>query len=156
MKQLRRLVGNLLCLLRALGQLFSYGLLYCWALLSPKAVLAARLVASESQLGEFYLRVVRNNSSGQLIGLSGQIRFCPGSVWLQRPRVPEAARVGLDLSFWTQGGSTHADARRSSTNFRPSALARATTSGLFAAAPTGPSSPSHTISTSPKSPIQEK
>ena len=60
MDHLRSPIRNLRRLLGALGQLFSYGLLYCWASLSPKAVLAARLVASESQLGELHRRLSSN------------------------------------------------------------------------------------------------
>ncbi len=71
MNHLRPLIRNLRLLLGAFGQLFSYGLLYCWALLSPKAVLAARLVASESQLGELH----RHLSSNE--GRRPRFRFSP-------------------------------------------------------------------------------
>lgn len=47
-------VGNLLrdvsMLLRCMRQLAGYGLRFLWALMSPKAVLAARLLAAQSQL----------------------------------------------------------------------------------------------------------
>jgi len=38
------------CVLAALCELAGYALRFCWALLLPKAMLAARLVAAESQL----------------------------------------------------------------------------------------------------------
>ena len=44
------LLRSVLMLLRCMCQLAGYGLRFLWALMSPKAVLAARLLAAESQL----------------------------------------------------------------------------------------------------------
>ncbi|UCC69534.1 MAG: hypothetical protein JSV79_06415 [Armatimonadota bacterium] len=60
MRDLSTILYNLRCFLGVVIQLLCYGVRFCWALLLPKLVLAARLTASESQLGELVERVRRD------------------------------------------------------------------------------------------------
>ena len=50
MNAIRTLLMNLCHLLACAGEMFRYALMFLWAIFCPKAVLAARLLAAESQL----------------------------------------------------------------------------------------------------------
>ena len=50
MNAIRTLLINLRHVFACAGELFRYALMFLWALFCPKAVLAARLLAAESQL----------------------------------------------------------------------------------------------------------
>ncbi len=52
MNDLSALLYNVRCFLGVVFQLLWYGVRFCWDPLLPKVVLAARLTASASQLGE--------------------------------------------------------------------------------------------------------
>ena len=56
MKTITNTLRNVLCALRFPWQLLRYAGLFFWAVLSPKAVLAVRLLAVESQLAHHTAR----------------------------------------------------------------------------------------------------
>ena len=63
MSDLSTLLYNVRCFLGVVCRLIRYGVQFCWALLLPKVVLAARLTASESQLEELAERVRRETGA---------------------------------------------------------------------------------------------
>jgi len=50
MNAMRSLLMNIRGVLACVGEMFRYALMFLWAIFCPKAVLAARLLAAESQL----------------------------------------------------------------------------------------------------------
>ena len=62
MNTLRNLLRNLRNALCCIRQLLSYTLTFLWALISPKAVVAARLLAAESQLAAGRHRIMQKKA----------------------------------------------------------------------------------------------
>jgi len=78
MSDLSTLLYNIRCVFGVVCRLLWYGVRFCWVLLLPRMVLAAKLVASERQLGELAERMRRET------GAPPRLRFRPAFriVWV--------------------------------------------------------------------------
>ena len=70
MNAIKSLLINIRGVLACVGEMFRYALMFLWAIFCPKAVLAARLLAIESQLAACKHEIVSNKRP--------RPRFTPG------------------------------------------------------------------------------